>query len=51
MTFFYPEYDKQKTLYWVIWVFVLLYVIGAGIYLGKQKNYERSDVVFLLIFF
>jgi hypothetical protein len=34
MTFFYPEYDKRQTLYWVVWVFILLNVIGVGIYLG-----------------
>lgn len=34
MTFYYPEYDKRASLYWAIWVFVLLYVIGTGIYLG-----------------
>lgn len=34
MTFFYPAYDRKQTLYWVVWVFVLLYVIGTGIYLG-----------------
>lgn len=34
MTFFYPEYDERKTLYWGIWIFILLYVIGTGIYLG-----------------
>ena len=34
MTFFYPEYDKKQALYWVVWSFVLLYVIGTGVYLG-----------------
>jgi len=34
MTFFYPAYDKRQTLYWIVWIFVLVYVIGAGVYIG-----------------
>ena len=34
MALLHPGYDSNPTLYWFIWIFVVVYVIGSGIYIG-----------------
>lgn len=34
MTLLSPGYDTSRGLYWFVWVFVILYVIGTGVYIG-----------------
>lgn len=34
MTLLYPAYDRNETFYWFLWVLVIGYVIGVGVYIG-----------------
>lgn len=43
---FYPHYEKQRTLFWFLWIFAILYIIGIGIYLVFIMNLSSRYTYF-----